>query len=400
MRPIKSLISIEEAKKIIDSRVVPVNRYEAVHLSEATGRVTAESVHSTLDIPPFDRAAMDGYAIIAQDSFGVSKQTTTRLHLFGKIHAGEVPGEKVSQGTCLQIATGAVMPEGADAVIMVEYTELEGNEVVLTKPVYPGENISRAGTDINKGALVLEAGTVLKPAHIGSLSAIGLDAVKTYVKPGVTVISTGDEVVPPPRELGGGQVYDVNSYTTASLLTQNGAEICLRGPCKDDPEAIVDLLKDEDADVVVFTGGSSVGERDILIDALESHGEVLFHGIAVKPGKPTLFATKGQQLIFGMPGYPASCLSNGYMLLVPVVRKMAHLPDLVKRTKDLPLGQRVVSSVGRHQLLTVTVEDNVAVPAFKESGAITSMSKADGYIEILSNVDLVDKGEIVKVTFF
>jgi len=400
MRPFRSLISIEEARAIVDSNVLPLSATETVPLTEATGRVTANDVQSRIDIPPFNRAAMDGYAVRARDSFGVSKQATGRLGLIGKIHAGEVPDDKVTQGSCFQIATGAMMPEGADAVIMVEYTELDGDVVVFNRPVYPGENVSESGSDIREGALVLEAGTVLAPAHIGSLSAVGLDAVECYVKPKVTVISTGDEVVPPPQKLSGGQVYDVNSYTITSLLSQNGARVNILGPCRDDLGAILDLLEGENADVIVFTGGSSVGERDILINALESHGEVLFHGIAVKPGKPTLFARRERQLIFGMPGYPASCLSNGYMLLVPVVRKMAHLPELEKHRRNLPLGQRVVSAIGRHQFLTVTVSGDIAVPAFKESGAITSMSRADGYIEIPSNVDLVDKGELVEVILF
>jgi molybdenum cofactor synthesis domain-containing protein len=400
MRPIKSLISIDEAREIIERHTTAVDRTEAVPLTEASGRVTARSVSSRIDIPPFDRAAMDGYALRAEDSFRASKQTPVRLGILGKIHAGEVPDKKIAAGTCVQIATGAVMPEGADAVVMVEYTDLDGEAMTFTRPVYPGENVSRAGADMHEGDLILGAGVVLAPAHIGSLAAAGFDTVEVYDRPGVTVVSTGDEVVKPPQSLGGAQVYDVNSFTTGSLLLENGARVTLRGPCRDDLESIEEILHEEGADMLIFTGGSSVGERDILVDALEKHGEVLFHGVAVKPGKPTLFARTGSQIIFGMPGYPASCLSNGYMFLIPVVRKMAHLPPVERRTRKLPIGQRVVSTIGRHQFFTVTVENGIAVPAFKESGAITSMSRADGYIEIPANVDLLDKDEIVEVTLF
>ncbi|MFQ6104801.1 MAG: gephyrin-like molybdotransferase Glp [Candidatus Glassbacteria bacterium] len=400
MRPIKSLISIDEAISLIDENTLPIERTESVDLTEAAGRVTSRGIRSRIDIPPFDRAAMDGYAVKAEDSFGASKQSPVRLKLLGKIHAGEVPETRVVRGACLQIATGAVMPEGADSVIMVEYTEIDAGEVIVSKPVYPGENVSLAGSDIRRDSPIVDADVPLTPAHIGSLAAAGADTVEVYAKPTVTIISTGDEVVKPPRELEHGQVYDVNSYTLAVLLTQNGAQVRLKGPCRDDPASISGCLNDPDADIIIFTGGSSVGERDVLVDALESHGVILFHGIAVKPGKPTLFARSGTQLVFGMPGYPTSCLSNGYMFLVPAVRKMAHLPEVQHKTIRLPIGKRIVSTIGRHQFLTVTVENGVAMPAFKESGAITSMSKADGYIEIPSNVDLVDRGEVVDVILF
>ncbi len=404
MRPIKSLISIDEARAVIDGNIVPVSETETVSLIEAADRVISQSVRSTIDIPPFDRAAMDGYAVRAQDTFGASKQVPVRLTVLGKVHAGEVPEGVVTPAACLQIATGAVMPEGADAVIMVEYTELESDAgsdlVIITKPVYPGENMTKAGTDIREGTQILDTGTVLTPANIGSLAAAGLDRVEVFEKPRVTVVSTGDEVVKPPRKLGCGQVYDINSFTTAALLTANGAFVTLKGPCRDELEAVAEYLDEIGSHMIIFTGGSSVGERDVLIDAIEAKGDLLFHGIAVKPGKPTLFARVGSTVIFGMPGYPTSCLSNGYMLLVPVVRKMAHLPDIERRSVRMPVGQRIVSTIGRHQFFTVKVRDDIAVPAFKESGAITSMSQADGYIEIPSNVDLVDRGEVVDVFLF
>ncbi len=400
MRPLKFLISFEDAKQIIDHHIMPVERTQRVSLLEAAGRVAAGEITSAIDIPSFDRAAMDGYAVRAEDTFGASKQKPRTFGLSGNVHAGEVSGAKVSEGSCVQIATGAMMPPGADAVVMVEYTEAEGRRIQITRPVYPGENVGRAGADIEKGTVILTDGALLTPAHIGSAAAAGLEAISVYVKPMVVVISTGDEVVRPPRPLAPGQLYDVNSFTTAALLASNGALTRLRGPCRDDPDTIRSCLEEEEADMMVFTGGSSVGERDVLIDALESSGEILFHGIAVKPGKPTLFARAGTRIVFGMPGYPTSCLSNGYMFLIPAIRKMARLPAAPRRTVPLPMGHRIVSTIGRHQFLTVRIEDGRAKQAFKESGAITSMSNADGYIEIPSNVDLIDKGEVVEVTLF
>jgi molybdenum cofactor synthesis domain-containing protein len=400
VRPLKSLISIEEAKRLIDSHVVPIDRAEEVPLLDAMGRVSKGVVRSRIDIPPFHRAAMDGYAVRAKDTFGASRHVPVKLPLQARLHAGEAPREPVREGACIEIATGAVLPEGADAVVMVEYTSLEGDAVHITRPVYPGENVSRAGTDMKAGAVILEDGMVLGSARIGSVAASGFERVLVYAKPRVVVISTGDEVVRPPGPLGAGQIYDVNSFTTAALLAQNGAEVVLRGPCPDETEVIAGCLAEPGADMFIFTGGSSVGERDVLIDALEAHGEIIFHGIAVKPGKPTLFAKAGRQLVFGMPGYPTSCLSNGYMLLAPAVRKMARLPEPVKKTVRFPLGQRIVSTTGRHQFFTVAIRNGLALEAFKESGAITSMSMADGYIEIPSNVDLLEKGEMVDVVLF
>lgn len=400
MRPLKSLISVDDAKRLIEAQIVPIERTEEVSLLAAAGRVLAERVTSPIDIPPFNRAAMDGYAVRAADSFGASRQAPVSLAVKGRLYAGEAPKEAVTEGSTIEIATGAVLPPGADSVVMVEYTELEGEAVRIARPVYPGENVSRAGTDMKAGSTILEAGSVLGFAQIGSLAAAGFDRVRVYGKPLVVVISTGDEVVRPPAKLSAGQIYDVNSFTTATLLARHGAEVLLSGPCRDEPEAVAQCLEDPRVDMFIFTGGSSVGRRDVLIDALEARGEIIFHGIAVKPGKPTLLARVGRQLVFGMPGYPTSCLSNGYMFLIPAVRRMARLPEAEKRTIRLPLAQRIVSTIGRHQFFTVCVRNGLAVEAFKESGAITSMSKADGYIEIPSNVDLLEKGEMVEVTLF
>lgn len=400
MRPLKSLISFEEAKEIIDWHVVPIERTEQVPLTEAAGRVAAGDIVSGIDIPSFNRAAMDGYAVRAEDTFGASKQKPRALSLVGNVHAGEVSDAEVSESSCVQVATGAMMPPGADAVVMVEHTETDGDSVEMTRPVYPGENVGKAGADITEGTVIVPDGTALTPAHIGSAAAAGCDNVTVYAKPVVDVISTGDEVVRPPESLGPGQVYDVNSFTTSALLSSNGAHSRLLGPCRDDTDSIRACLEETGADMLVFTGGSSVGERDVLIDALETTGEILFHGIAVKPGKPTLFARTGKRLVFGMPGYPTSCLSNGYMFLIPAIRKMARLPVEKRRTVSFPMGQRVVSTIGRHQFLTVRIEHDSVVQAFKESGAITSMSFADGYIEIPANVDLIDRGEMVEVTLF
>ena len=293
------------------------------------------------------------------------------------------------------------MPGGADAVVMVEDTEAENSRVKVFKSAYPGANVGRKGEDIKKGESVLRQGFVLDAGKIGVLASQGLQQIKVYQKPGVAILPTGEEVGEVGQKLRPGQVYDINSHTIASVVKANGAIPVRFGTVGDDAEkiksAITEALK---SDLVVISGGSSVGERDLLIDVLQDWGEVLFHGIQVKPGKPTLFAMLQGKPLLGMPGYPTSCLINTYLLLLPAIRKMALLPPRRGETVEAKLSRRVPGSVGRRQFLTVKIDGGEAVPVFKESGAITSIAEADGYIEIAENIDLLEKGEPVTVILF
>jgi molybdenum cofactor synthesis domain-containing protein len=228
-----------------------------------------------------------------------------------------------------------------------------------------------------------------------------MDCVEVFARPRVALLSTGNEIVEPGRPLGPGQIYDINRFTLGAIIEENGGTPVPHPTAADTLEDLGRALESCAADdLVIFSGGSSVGERDLILDALASRGEVVFHGIAVKPGKPTLFGLIDGKPVLGMPGYPTSCLSNGYMLLVPLLRRLARLPAAVQRSVRLPLGQRVVSTTGRHQFYTVRIVDGVAMPAFKASGDITSMSQADGYIEIAAQTDIVEKGEMVEVILF
>jgi molybdenum cofactor synthesis domain-containing protein len=294
------------------------------------------------------------------------------------------------------------MPDGADAVVMVEETEPGADdEIRIFIPVYPRQHVGRQGADISSGQVVLEPGAVLTPGRVGAIAALGLSEVSVFDRPTVAIISTGNEIVEPGRPLGPGQIYDINRFTLGAVIREHGG-VDVRHPTTDDTldalEAAVDAAVTQD--VLVFSGGSSVGERDLTLDVLERKGEVLFHGIAVKPGKPTVFGRIGDTPVLGMPGYPTSCLSNAYMLLVPLLRKMARLAPHRMHTVSVPAAQRFVSTTGRHQFYTVRVEDGEAVAAFKASGDITSMSEADGYIEILAQTDIVEKGEMVEVKLF
>ena len=402
MRPIKDTVPLDEAVRIIDERTAPIERTERIALDDANGRVVSSDIVARADVPPFSRAAMDGYAVIAADTFGAGQYDPKILACVEKVFTGQVPHNAVTTGPCIEIATGAPMPEGADAVVMVEETErADGGRVRVFSPVYPRQNVGRQGADIQAGQTILRRGDLLNPSRIGAVAAVGLNDIDVFAKPRVAVMSTGNEIVEPGQPLAPGQIYDINRFTLTTILTEHGAVPVPHAVTADTLDDL-SLAMDDclEADIVIFSGGSSVGERDLILDVIDRKGEVLIHGIAVKPGKPTLFGVIDGTPVFGMPGYPTSCLSNAYMLLVPVVRKMARLPMATLRSIRLPLGQRIVSTTGRHQFYTVRIADGIAMPAFKASGDITSMSQADGYIEISAQTEIVDKGELVDVKLF
>lgn len=402
MRPIRETIPLDEARTLILDAVRPIDGTERVPLADARDRVAAAAVTSTVDVPPFDRAAMDGYAVRAEDTFGAGRHDPKTLRVSGKSHTGRIPGEHVAPGDAMEIATGAPLPDGADAVVMVEETERGGGQDVrVFTPVYPRQNIGRRGGDIAAGSVVVQAGDPLTPSRIGALAAAGALDVEVYAKPRIALISTGNEVIEPGARLQAGQIYDVNRFTLGALVAAHGGVPVTFPPKPDALDALTDALDAAlEHDLVVFSGGSSVGERDLMLDLLQQHGDILFHGIAVKPGKPTLFGRVKGKPVFGMPGNPTSCLSNGYLLLVPMLRKMARLPEHRPHVVRVPLARRIVSTTGRHQFYTVRLADGSAVPAFKGSGDITSMAHADGYIEIAAHVDIVEAGELVDVNLF
>jgi len=399
MRPIRETIPFAEARALIDGAVRPIDRVERIALAEGNGRVLATDITSDRDVPPFARAAMDGYAVRAEDTFGAGRYEPKTLKVIGTLYTGEVPTRPVGAGEAAEIATGAPLPDGADAVVMVEETERATDDAVrIFAPVYPKQNIGRQGADITRGQVVLRAGDLLNPSRIGALAALGLTHIDAFARPHVAILSTGNEIAEAGAELRPGQVYDINRYTLSAIVSEHGGTPV---PHRTAQDTIDDLERSLDSclasDVIVFSGGSSVGERDLILDVIGRRGDVLFHGIAVKPGKPTAFAIVEGKPVFGMPGYPTSCLSNAYMLLVPALRQIARLPPYRMRTLHVPLAQRIVSTAGRHQFYTVRIVDGQAHPAFKASGDITSMSQADGFIEIPVHTDIVEKGEVVEV---
>ncbi len=411
MRPIAQTLLYDDAMRLVMAAARPISRTERVPLVDADGRVVANDVVASVDVPPFDRAAMDGYAVVAEDTFGAGTHARKTLACVDRVFTGQVPSRGLSTGECIEIATGAPMPGGANAVVMVEETEREGEHVHVLTPVYPRQNVGRRGADIAEGTVVVSAGQMLNPSRVGALAATGATEVDVYARPTVAILSTGNEIAEQGQRLAPGQIYDVNRFTLETIVRRHGGTPVILPIAADSIEelsAALDRAREED--IVVFSGGSSVGERDLILDVLHQRGTVHFHGIAVKPGKPTVFGSidcpgdsrreRRVVPVFGMPGYPTSCLSNAYMMLVPFVRLVARIPEWTPQTVEAPLARRVVSTTGRHQFYTVRLVDGRAELAFKASGDITSMAHADGYIEIPAQTDVVEAGTVVTVKLF
>ncbi len=398
-----NLMDPDDVKKVIDSLNIE-RKIETVTLSDAYQRVLAEDVYAAIDLPPFDRASMDGYAVQAQDTFGASEDDPITLDLIEKIRAGDDPSQKVRKGTCSEVGTGAPMPEGSDAVVMVEVTDIQENKVQILEAVTPGTNRALRGSDIQKGKFLLAEGNLLTADKIGALSAIGLKTISVFAKPTVAVISTGNELIKPDEELRHGKLYDINSESIANAVKSCGCIPLASTIAKDDYDSIKNKIDEyKHADVIITSGGTSAGAGDVLRQVVEDMGEVLVHGISVKPGKPTLIGTLPDEdvdiILFGLPGYPVSAMMIFHGFVAPFLRGVAGVKKFMEKQKGstLKLSRRYHSAKGRSHLVLVKIEENIAHPILKDSGAITALADADGYFEVPKNVEIIEKGEEIEV---
>ncbi len=401
----RELISIDEAKRRLFGRVKLERKTEIVPLLKANGRILAKDYYSDVDVPPFDRATMDGYAVKAEDTFGAEEDRPVALEVIGKVEAGELPEVEVEKGCAVEISTGAVMPKGANAVVMVEYTSRKGNVVYVYRPVPPGANVMSAGSDIMAGELVVRKGSKLTAREIGVLAAVGVERVEVIKKPVVAIIATGNELVSPGSRLKFGKIYDVNSYAIASAVVENGGVPILLGIARDDEREIREKIAEglERADVVLLSGGTSAGVGDMVYRILEEFGEVIVHGIAVKPGKPTVIAVSNGKPIIGLPGYPTSALMIFYIIVAPLLRRLAGMEDEKPKSVKARIPFRIQSATGRREFLPVNLVEAggfVAYPFTDYSGAISTLAEADGFVEIPENRVFLEEGEIVEVTLF
>ncbi|MCX8182357.1 MAG: molybdopterin biosynthesis protein [Candidatus Methanomethyliaceae archaeon] len=402
------LMSIEEAKERILSGVKKDLGTEVVKISDAGGRTLANSIISKLDLPPFDRAEMDGFAVYSSDLEGASEQKPVELRVVGRIDAGDALLRELGRGECFEIATGAPMPKGADSVVMVEYTKKVGDHVQIFRGTTPGENVASAGSDIQMGELVLRRGTVLGKREIGLLAAIGLEEVEVVRRIKIGVLSTGDELLGQGESLQFGKIYDANAPSISTALREYGAEVINLGRARDDYEEIKTRVRDglSICDAVILSGGTSAGAGDIVYRVLEEVCDqgIIVHGLSVKPGKPTVVALHQGKPVFGLPGYPVSAL----MIFNEIVRPYLESASSVRKRENAKilakLSERVNAAKGRRWFLPVHVikkgGHNIAYPIFASSGAIGTLAKADGYIVIPEDVEFLDEGKEVQVNLF
>ncbi|WP_254273379.1 molybdopterin biosynthesis protein [Haloarcula marina] len=409
-REFRDLASPAEAREILAGLDLAPDP-ERVPLAEARDRVLAERIDAELDVPGFDRASMDGYAVRAADTFGADEADPTTLSLAGAVHAGEEPAVAVESGTAVEVSTGAVMPEGADAVVVVERTtEVDGGDAVEVRTaVAPGDSVMLAGADIAAGARALGPGTPLTAREIGLLSALGVDEVPVRGTPTVGIVSTGDELVRPGDSLdsGAGEIYDVNSYTLAAAVAEAGGDPVLYPHAGDDYAEMERLLHEaaDECDLVLSSGSTSASAVDVIYRVIEDRGELLLHGVAVKPGKPMLVGTVGESAYVGLPGYPISALTIFRVFVAPLVREAAgrEEPSTATVTGEMAVTERYAE--GRQRFMPVgLVEDGdgalLVYPVDKGSGATTTLVDADGTVTVPADTDYIAEGEAVEVDLF
>jgi len=351
-------------------------------------------------VPHFRKSAMDGFAVIAEDTFQASNTNPKKLKIIESVTAGIVTKKDIRPGECIEITTGAPVPKSATAVLMVEYTEKAGSGIKYYKVCAPGENIIKAGSDVKKGQTLFVKGTKLNPRFLGAISSLGFSNLAVSKTPKIKYFSTGNEILDSGQSLTDGKVYDINSRTIVDTLKEHGCKVKFLGVVKDSLDDIKKTINSSlDADLILLSGGSSLGGEDFMVEAVEELGEVLVHGIASKPGKPVLIGRVKGKLILGLPGYPTSALSNTYSLVLPVVYWMMG-SNLTRPIVKARLSRKSASTIGRYEFLPVRIDNEEAVPVMKGSSAITTMSEADGYIEIDENTEVVDKDGEVEVKLF
>jgi len=407
----RKLLSFDEAKQLLKKNISakPIG-VEQVSISEAHGRVLARDIGAPLDIPPFSRSTVDGYALKAAETFGASEDKPVSLRFCGHVAIGESPSVVVEKGLAAEIVTGAPLPDGADSVVMVEYTNRRGNKVLVHRPVSIGENIMAAGSDIRKNETVLKIGRILGSREIGVLAAIGLTEVCVYRRPKVAVLSTGAEVVEPGKVLPPGKIYDINAHALSAAVQESGGEPINLGIVPDKKDKLKNALEKalDSADAVITSGGVSVGPKDFtpqVVDALGKPG-VIMSGVAVKPGKPLTIAVVDGKPVFSLPGNPTSALLMFKLFVHPILVKLAGRTEETLPKVKAVAAQKMFPARGRRTFVMVNLTCDktgrliVSPVPTGLSGAITTLAKADGFVEISEKRQFIDAGTEIDVYLF
>jgi len=363
----------------------PIRKTERIDLLASSGLVLAEEIVSSEDMPSFTRSTVDGYAVNAADTFGSSESLPAYLDYTGEVKMGEAAGNDIIKGQCCWIPTGGMMPSGTDAAVMVEYTERLGDDTVLIyRPVGPGENIMFKGEDVQAGKVLFKPGKVIRPQDIGFLASLGINEISVYKPYNIGIISTGDEIIPINKIPAAGQVRDVNTHALAAAVKSLGSIPHTYPIIQDEFSIFKEAVQTglEENDVLLLSGGSSVGIMDVTIDVLLSFpgAKLLFHGLAVKPGKPTMAVKIGDKLVIGLPGHPVSALMMFY-----IVCSSSLAPDTTRKVRAR-LTQNIASQAGRDDFIPVVLEEDnqqlMARPLLGKSGLMSILSMADAYINI------------------
>ena len=403
------VITIEEARQRIMENWRPDEKVEKIGITDAWNRIAAEDLVAAENVPGFDRSTMDGYAVNAEDTFGASESLPAYLSLVGEVPMGSSPEMNLGLDEATAAATGSKLPGGANAVVMLERAEaMADGTIAVYKPVAPGENVMERGEDVIPGQVVVPKGTLLRAQELGIISSLGIVSVQVYRPYKVGIISTGNELVTPWQKPGLGQIRDSNSYTLLGLVKEAGGIPILYDLVPDEEDAFRNTfaVATKESDLVLVSGGSSVGTRDLTLNILEEFGEVLFHGVAIKPGKPTLAATvKGQDdtLIVGLPGHPVSAFVAFQELVRPALKR--HLKTTVPKAVVWgELQKNVPSQAGREEHVRVRLFENqgkvFVEPIFGKSGMLSTLSRAHGIMVIPLEAQGLAAGARVPVTLF
>ena len=393
-----NVVSKDEAVAIVRDKVSrTVMGSEKVNIENALGRTLCKDIVSPENVPAFDRTTVDGYAVHAADTFGAGAAIPAQLEIAGEVLMGESADFEIKEGQCVKISTGGMLPKGADAAVMVEHTDNADGLCLVYKSAAPYENVTRTGDDILKGETALKKGSVITPAEIGVLSCLGIYEIPVYKKPVIAIISTGDEIVK--GDIKEGQIRDVNTYLLSSAAQSFGYEPFIFGAVKDSYDEIKNAVNAslEKADAVIISGGSSAGARDMTVKIIDELGEVFFHGIAMKPGKPTIFGTVGGKTVFGLPGHPLAAYFVFRLIVTEYIKEIMNIPK-EKSLKNAVLSVNIPSNHGREEYICVKLnEDGEAVPLHTKSGIISVLREAEGFIRIPRDSEGINKGTTVEI---
>jgi molybdopterin molybdotransferase len=409
-----TLLPPDDARTLLLSHLAsPIIDSESVDAILSLGRFTASDIFAPHPLPDFQRTTVDGYAVHAKDTFGASDSLPAYLTLIGEVPMGDTPSFEIGAGQCALIHTGGMLPNGADAVVMLEYTQsARTNEIEIFKSLADGENVIRVGEDVAQNQLVIPKGTVIRPAEIGGLMALGITSVDVARKPLVGLISTGDEVIDPSQTPRLGQVRDINSYTLGALVEKCGGTAVRYGIFSDSFQGLKEAAAKalSVCDVIIITAGSSASTRDMTADVIRALGEpgVLVHGINTRPGKPTILGACNGKAVIGLPGNPVSALVNGYLFVAPVIEKLLGVLPKPKASIQAKLTVNLPSQAGREDWWPVKLIGNrkseignyEADPIFGKSNLIFTLASADGLLRIHPDATGLSAGEIVEVFLF